>query len=453
MTNKTLTAGEILSEYVSPYLDAADCGLLSDLNPKSRSGNNGQYWALDCPKCGHKGRAFYRASGRILCNRKGSCPDSTSVWDYLISPTGKGMSNADAFNTLCEAVNVDPKEFSTGKPTAKPASIIFRDVLQGFASQYPGEMTKFANERGFTESELLDFGYGYYPTPELVESALNQAGCNLDEAEKLNFIPKKTTGEYNNCKNMSGRIIGFWKQPDGTFGYWGYILKEYRTEDKHSANSKKYLINNNCSKNAPYSFRNLSRKNPVFCEGMLDSDSLTSMGIPSGCTGFNRITLDQAEYLKTKGLTECTFMTDGDHAGFSGAVNSVINCGKCEILANVVLTPSALDDADNIRRQKLYTVMNELIDNSYSPGTFLANAWAYSKTNDEGDKHNICRLIETEMTFLIDTIKVDFYNQMRLFGYTDIANDRTQLKKQLISELLSSAEITPTLLQSIKDIK
>ena len=424
-----MSAGEIIENHVYPFLDAVEVGLLDDLNPGTPGARN--TYSLDCPECKEKKRAYYWPTGAIVCNRIESCGYTGSIWSYLTQH--KHLSNKECFDTLCRSVNFDPRSVQSDTSQKAPIGRLFQNVLREFAKQNQPIIQAFSKERQFTADQMSELNYGYYPDPNLVRAALLKAGANISEAAEAGYIPFENTSSKNNSIFMAGRIIGFWKEPAGKIGYWGYALKKNRTDNKKSLTSKKYLFNSGGSKNLPYSFRPINFKSTVFVEGMLDSDSLTLLGFASACTGFNKITESQAEELSRKGVGHCKFLTDGDYAGFTGAVSTVLNCSMNDIRCDIALIPTTLDDADKLRADKEYRLISELIDTSYPPGVFLALAWIYSSNHADGDKHNIKELINSRIGGAPSWIKVPFFRELESHGYNDVDKESTE---RLLAELI-----------------
>jgi len=412
-----MNASEILENHVAPYLDAADSGLLDDLHPKRGS----KYWTLDCPKCQstHKKSAYYWETGAIVCNRIERCQYTGSIWSYLIEY--KKMSKQEAFLAMCSAVNVDPSQFEE-KNTKPPVDQAFKQIVRDFAASNPKEIQIFCADRKFTQDDFNTLGYGYYPSANEVREAFFQKGYSFEEISSKGYVPYKQDDERkNNAYFMAGRIIGFWKQADG-YSYWGYLAKSKRNpnSDGKRLQDKKYLIASSIKKDIPYSFRGLRPRWPVFVEGTIDADTLNLIGINSGATGFNRITEDQAIYLASKNIKQCTFMMDGDFAGLSGAISTIFNCASQGIECWIITTPFALEDADAMRQNKQYSELFSLMDSASKPGDFLANAWVHSKNTEDSRYLGLISLIEDGIPDSPSFISREFNNQLNLYGYTNM---------------------------------
>lgn len=431
-----MKAGEILEELVLPYLDAAESGLLDDLNPKQGS----KYWTLDCPgpECRgtHKANAYYWPTGTIVCNRVNSCQYTSSIWKYLVEE--KGLSKQEAFLKLCQAVNIDPEQYKDGENEGKaPIHKAFQRIVRDFAEKYPKEVANFCSDRKFTLDDFKALNYGYYPSANEVREALFDKGYSMEEASTTGFIPyKKDDERKNNAYYMTGRIIGFWKQEDG-YSYWGYLPKNKRdpNSDGKSLKDKKYLIATGIKKDIPYSYRPFRLDWPVLVEGTIDSDTLNLLGISSGSTGFNRITADQAKYLSSKGVKRLSFMMDGDLAGLSGAISSVFNCANESIECWMISTPFSLEDADAMRQKKQYSELFALLEMAVKPGEFLANVWAHARSTDDSRYLTFLSLIEAKITELPGVIQSDFYNQLNLYGYNDVRTTIEINKLQSIQKI------------------
>jgi hypothetical protein len=443
-----MSARDILEAHVLPYLDAAEVGLLDDLNPKQ----TGKYWTLDCPDCKetHKQRAYYWATGTIVCNRTESCGYTGTIWKYLVE--SKKLSKQEAFLSLCQAVNIDPDQFKEdNKETIAPAHTAFQQIVRAFAKSNPHEISNFCNDRNLSQDEFNELNYGYYPSAKEVREAFLQKGYSFEEISTLGFVPFTREDERkNNAYFMTGRIIGFWPQAHG-FSYWGYLPKNKRKANGNGKglDEKKYLIASSIKKDIPYSFRALRPKWPVFVEGTIDSDTLNLLGINSGATGFNRITADQAAYIQSKGINHCSFMMDGDFAGLTGAISTIFNCGENNIECWVISTPFKLEDADAMRQNKQYSELYALMDTATKPGEFLANVWVHARNTHDSRYISLITQIENHIPHCLSFISNDFYNQLNFYGYSNV---ESQLKMKKLAALNNINLDSPEVISALKVI-
>jgi len=353
---------DFLAESVFPVLNAAESGLLNHLNPK----NKGSYYQLDCPICS-KPRAFYKTGMPVICNRKNTCIEGAagvSVWSILAS---QGYSKQEIFKKLCDAVGVAPPNDENWVPSA---SSIFKKITKELFQNNNELIQSILARRclSFEEAELMELGF--YPNPsELKRLMLNQ-NCKLQEAIDDGFLPGKTKGHNNNAFQMENRIIGYWKQESGNYGYWGYSPTE----------KPKYLFSNGLDKSIPYKYRAVPK---IYgCEGTFDSESIARLNYPSCALGQASISDSQCEYIKKHGTVEFIHLIDCDIAGIIGGIRTIVNCFYHGIKPFICFTGWMTDDADNLRKTgDNQTLINALDNPIYGP-VFLTMVFSSSMKGD-----------------------------------------------------------------------
>lgn len=426
---------DFLAEKVFPYLDAVDANLLDDLKPQSRS-STGAY-TLDCPECHKSKRAFYFPGGPITCHRKNHCKGSQgiSVWAYLSS---KGDSKTEIFEKLCSAVGVVP-ENSQFVPT--PDSV-FKKTTRALFSPKEQVVADFLESRKLTIDKAAQIDLGFYPNSKYMLKAFESSNLDINECMRLGFISHpQDSNEKNNCYQMAGRIIGYWPQPDGSLGYWGYSKTE----------TPKYLFSSDIKKDRPYKFYQAFRVN--ITEGTLDADSCILSGIRCSAIGQASLRDVQARYLKDNGVSEVNHIIDTDIAGMKGGLKTTTNALSEGVLPYITFLGHNADDSDQVRRNGDIEHLHSSIDKAM-PG-YLFAALLYLKSMNESPVFDLKLEIDREVSKWPSHYQDKYKEQINLLGFKE---DSVQLKlKSLLNQVenrsIPENELTIELDSLIKSIK
>lgn len=348
MSSASPEVGEFLEEHVWPNLDAAEQGLLSELNPKRSSSS----WTLNCPQC-KKRRAYYYKAQSIRCNRIESCGYVSSVWTYLLEY--KGLPKKDVFRTVCEAAGVTPPENS--RPSGHiSVEVKLRRILELALDQ---QLPAIKERWGYSDEELklIKRYCGFYPNEAHLLSKLDETEARI--AKKRGWIKK----------SLSGRMVGFWRQPSGRLGFWA---RHVSTDEQ-----PKYLFQYNMVKSAPYLMEECSPGKPlVAVEGGRDVLALKMMGFKNCIgTGGSHLTLAQARVISEK-HDKIIYIIDGDLAGLKGMIKTIANAAVFGITTEFVILPTNSNcDPDDYRRNGDLAGLKELWEKRVGAGTALALAY------------------------------------------------------------------------------
>lgn len=358
--------GEYLRQRVYPELDAAEKGLLDDLNPRP----HGRYYSIDCPQCETSQSAFYYpGSGVVTCNRRNNCGQTTTgLWEIVAR---KESSKRAVLERLCAAAGVPLPDDGRTKTQKTAASLAFDllNVLREALWTTPEAITYLREERGMTETEIKTARIGYYPHPEHVAKALAARGAHMPSAHEWGIISDKT------ARKFSGRIVGYWEQPDGSLRLWGRAFGRSLLPYLHKGElvePEKYEFQYGMVKTIPYRFSGASRRSPlVAVEGPLDVERMVINGIPAIGVGGAMVIEAQAAFLAGKGVSTVVHLTDGDRAGYQGGLKTIENAEPLGISVMIAEVPAGMDDPDKLIASNGTAPLNSLLENAQSAGSFL----------------------------------------------------------------------------------
>lgn len=368
--------GEFVRDSVYPVVDAVAAGWLDHLNPKTQS--SGAY-ALDCPNCKKSGRAYYYAGrSHVVCNRKNECHSkapSLSLWDILAN---NGYSNSEILSLLCEEAGINPPSDNDADTQLLAPSAAIIEVTREFAKQNSSTLNQFAVERNLSAEDLETINLGYYPSAVQVQAALRKREVDLVKCMELGFLP-----EEHNSDPFAGRIVGFWKQEDGSVRLWGRYPRK-QADKQHTG--KKYHFSSGLKKSLPYLAREYAQGPTVAVEGPLDAWSLRMAGEYKGIgLGGALITESQAVCLRAAGIKSIIHMIDPDTAGYQGALLSIKNGAKTGIQVAVAVLAKGMGDVDELRAAGRSDLISAAISKAIPPGEFVARI--YMKASQTGEKH------------------------------------------------------------------
>jgi len=361
--------GQYLREQVYPQLDAVATNLLDDLNPKRRG--QARYYTMDCPSCDGKQTAFYYPGSAVInCNRRSSCERLvTPIWEVLARTTS---SKKETLERLCVAAGVPLPEDGRSKTEKTAATLAFDllDVLRAALWENPDALAYLRSERGMKDDEIRSAHVGYYPNPDHVSKSLAARGAHLPTAQAWGLVDPRS------AKKFSGRIVGYWEQPDGSIRLWGRAFGRSMASymDKGElVEPNKYEYQYGLVKTVPYRFSSVSRRGSLIAvEGPLDVERMAVNGIPAIGVGGAMVIEAQTVFLASKGVASIIHLTDGDRAGHEGALKTIENAEPLGISVMVSEIPEGMDDPDKVIATSGPEPINALLENAISAGTFLA---------------------------------------------------------------------------------
>lgn len=408
--------GAYLHDRVYPNLDAVERGLLDSLAPVRQ----GKAYKLNCPACGQRHRAFYYpGSGVLHCNRKNECGKTVTVWTVLQELSN--LSNREILAKLCDAAGVplpdDKRPRAAGNVALIPRR--FFDVVRRALEESDEAMAYLRDERGMTADEIRQARIGYYPRPDYVEEKLRTAGLDLVTAKDWGLIGPAAV-------RFSKRIVGYWEQPDGSIRLWGRgfgaSLLPVPDGKGGVTEPKKYEFAFGLVKTIPYRFRQASRKGVLAgVEGPLDVERMVVNGIPTVGLGGACLIEAQAAFLSTQGITSFVHVTDGDRAGYDGALQSIAHAEPLGISVLVVQIPPELDDPDKLISKKGTEPLQKLLDDAVPAGAFLARDIAFAP-DVYGNHH--AQVIKARLKLaeqLTAASKVSFQTAMQRYGLGSVS--------------------------------
>ncbi|MFL1449125.1 toprim domain-containing protein [Pseudomonas tritici] len=358
---------DFLRREVYPKLDAVDCNLLNGLDPKGIT-SSGSY-PLTCPACKAKEAFYYPGSAYINCPRAKECGRPTSVWDAMLECD---YENGEIFSVLCKAAGVEPPKRDQSKnqlPTSADGDTrigrAIWQITQKMAAENAQPLRQFQADRGYSDEQMAAMRLGYYTNPDAVLTKLKSLNFTLEEALERGYIERNDGGSLWSA--MSGRIVGYWKHPDGDDRLWGRI-----PTGSGDSKVKKYKFSISLKKDIPYLFH-MRKNGPLVCvEGTMDAWALQQSGIWGCAVGGASINTGQALYLQGRNLQEVTHMVDGDIAGWNGAIGSIRSCESLGIVTSIVALGAGMDDADALLRADKVDVLLKLVEKRMNSGMYLA---------------------------------------------------------------------------------
>ena len=351
MSQAGVTASWLRSE-VYPRLDAAE--LLTDLNPRRR----GNSYTLDCPVCNRERRAFYYpGSSVVCCNSREHCGARCSIWDAV--ETCAGGTRYEIAQRLCAAAGVSMPGGDTPTVTPERATMqALQQVLGDELAKSEPAIQYLKERRGLTDDDISSLGLGYYPGPKRVAARVKDAGGDTSLLREWSVLPP-----MGDPSPMSGRIVGYWIQPDGSLRLWGRAISDDRRP--------KYCFTEGLDKTRPYGYqRSLG---PVLAvEGAMDRHALELLGVPACATGGNQVNAAQAAYLAADGVQSLIFLCDSGKAARDGVLRTIQVCEPVGIRTAFAVLHEGDDDVDAMRRAGRYDDVQSLAADAINGGAYLA---------------------------------------------------------------------------------
>lgn len=347
------TVTELLTQ-----VDAEATGWLAHLDPVAK----GKVYEMACPACAKREAYHFPGSTQIICRREKACGERTSLWD-LLEGRMSGATRRDIYLTIAKAAGVDittsrEGHTSTTVQTAKTVVGLLRSCLE----QSPAAWAYLTDERGYSAEDIANAGLGYYPGARWLQATCSRKGVDLGQLRDWGVLPDDPDAE----SPLAGRVVGFWRQPDGGLALWGRRLD--------GKDDYKYLFTAGLDKTRPYLYARPGGNTLPTVEGALDAHALRLMGVPACAVGGNRINLEQAKFLAQDGVRSVMFFADDGKAGYSGMLATIANCEAQGISTFFAITPEGEDDVDAMRRNGRESEAIALIDDARSGGSVLATA-------------------------------------------------------------------------------
>lgn len=386
---------EFLKDSVYPRLDAVERGLLDHFHPTSRTSATGSY-TLVCPRCGEKEGFYFPGSTHINCPRKNECGDSTSLWDAMLDA---GYKNSEIVTVLCEAVGVEPPK--TGKPengraasADQPAEIsagqAIMQVTQHLAKKNPALLKELQADRGLTDAQMESMRLGVYTTPSEVLSLLAQRGISREIAIEKGYVEVDKDDSSKLTTGLTNRIIGYWPHPDGDVRLWGRLAS-----GKGDKINKKYRFARNLKKDIPFLFGRRQKGIAIGVEGTFDAWAFQFADLWGMALGQASLNPSQAAFLVAKGVTEFAYMTDGDIAGYEGALTTIRNGESAGMVVGIIPLGEGMDDADAMRKAGKADQLRDMVEKRMNAGEYLARMCSFYLSSTPPDIRSINRVYAT----------------------------------------------------------
>lgn len=360
---------ELLHDQVYPRLDAVEADLLTHFDPLPNKGSRLKY-TLTCPECERPRAAFYYPGNTVIhCGRKNNCGAPTRIWNAI--QTSTGLDNKALLHRLCELTGTElPGQKNTPQTKgahslAESIKRITRDALKAHAPA----MAYLTNVRRFSLPEIQQMGLGFYPDDPTVRTALLDANEDLGLAEEWGLVQPVEDREQHKRWPPTGRLVGFWKQSNGSLKLWSRDISTPGQDD----GLPKYMFASGLDKTQPYGWNGGSARSPIVVEGTIDKESLQLMGFNALAIGQAGVNANQATFFCERGVLELLHLTDGDRAGHRGAMDTLRNSEPLGITTFFALVPEGMDDVDTLRANGQQETVEALIANAVNGGEFLAN--------------------------------------------------------------------------------
>lgn len=401
---------EFLRSRVYPKIDAVDSNLLNGLDPKGLT-TSGSY-PLTCPACKTKEGFYYPYSGYINCPRQKECGRSTSIWDAMLDC---GYDNSEIFSILCKTAGVEPPKRDQGKHQQTAAGEseerigkAMWQITQRMASENQAPIKLFQTERGYTDEQMAAMRLGFYTNPDAVIAKLKSMGFSEEDAIARGYVERNESGGLWSA--MTGRLVGYWKHPDGEDRLWGRI-----PSGSGDSKNKKYKFSISLKKDIPYLFHMRKTTTLVCVEGTMDAWALQHSGLWGCAVGGASINAGQALYLQNRGIQEVAHMVDGDIAGWNGAIGSIRACESLGIVTSIIPLGAGMDDADALLRSGKADVLHTLVGKRMNAGKYLAMMLRHHYNVSAPDIQAVHK-IHTTAELLTPISRIMFDNHAELLG-------------------------------------
>lgn len=306
-------------EYVLPEMVHLRTEIFAHLNPKQSSQGRPRI-TLDCPQCGHKGRAWiYDDRDQITCNRRNECGYSQHIVMFLnkgLWPAGEDYKKFVKY--WADRTGQSLPRMQSFDPEVIKKKEIERQLCQSFEKLFADaqsyltpdtEAFKYLRSRGFSHegvTENLEFGL-----------ALNLDGCG-----------KLLSNSDDPAEHR--KAIAMWS---------GRILIPVRDRKKQLRGLVGRVVGNRVPKyintvDCPvkeiggigWDVAAQHKDNVFVVEGPLDVYTIRDLGYPNsvaiGSTG-TAAGIDRLNLFGRYGIRQVTFVLDNDEAGIRGAGETI----------------------------------------------------------------------------------------------------------------------------------
>lgn len=406
---------EILDFEIWPKLDKAY--VLSDLNPV----DNGSYYSVDCPVCGHKKSAYiYKDGVQVCCNRLNHCGAVTTIWDYVKEKDG--LSQQATLQKLAEYAGFElPKgsemTYDRVEKIKRRAQILevcqslFRDHLKQHI-----EALNYLKTRGIeVEDEIDEAELGAFPPIPELKAYLLSRGFSEEVIEESQILSQSNMGRTHIL------TIPF-RDPNKQLK--GFIVRAIRPGIE-----PKYLYTKGEMRNTLFNFKPHSRtRQLVVVEGILDAviaEIKTNLNNVVA-TGSNSITESQFENAKRYGVTQFVFGFDNDKAGLEGTEKAVRRAQKYGVQAYVMSpydlqlwdkenNPDAIKDPDEYIRKKGAASFETLVRTAMGAAAWRARQLLLANKSLGESQHGLDTILSLALeqeAGIIDPIEADQFLQI-----------------------------------------
>jgi DNA primase catalytic core len=362
---------EILYQEVYPRLDVE--AFLSHLHPQDK----GEYYEVDCPRCGQRRAYIYKNNWVIQCNRRNECQYSKRLNEYLRQE--RGLEESALLSHLAQNVGYqlsDDDSYSwESESAAQEKSRILEIALHFFIEQMdtpPAEiiLQYLQEERGYTRDEIRTMELGFYPSEGELADYLEDSLVDNIDAENAGL---RTSGFGSThqlmipYKDPTGRLIGF--------------IGRATSENAEP----KYKNSHGCRRNFPFNLNNAKgQEDIVVLEGYLDALIFTARGLPNVVAlGSADPAGGQLENVVRFGGKNLILCGDSDEVGIPAVKRTIRKIQRMEGARPYVLfMPEGYKDPDEFVRNRGIEDFRELLHTLESGGRwlgrFVAQQNAYS---------------------------------------------------------------------------
>lgn len=355
---------------------------LTDLYPRNRQG----YLIVDCPECNEKECAYvYLNSRQITCNRKNKCGKVTTIWDYIKQKNGIS-DNWQTYKYLAQKIGLNlpenDREFKQKISKEYKSNNILDLALNFYTSQeMPKNIKEYLEEqRKYSNEDIQKMEIGYNPGYKKLIEFFSQLPSPIFEEsvrDTLNFIHLRD--DYPIVfpyRNRSGRLLSIYG----------------RTLNPNIEDDKKYINFSTVTKESPFYFDKITKKEVIIVEGFFDCMIARAKGLDNVIGSMQNILSDkQLEILINNKCERIYLALDNDKAGIDGTIKSIEKLLSTNIEVFVVSYPSHIKDLDEyIKKSEDINFIKKDIDNAQSASKWMANyiLSKYNKNKTDSARQN-----------------------------------------------------------------
>jgi DNA primase len=372
----------------------------SSLNPIDK----GDYYEVDCPSCGERGRAYiYKNSGILKCNRI-SCSFQTDPMKFTY---GRDNSNpagpawVDIVKKHGAMANIPvPEQIWSAEQTMKHAVIMRkRDILEDFhritqkaleIEGYPAGR-EYLEKRGWTPELITQLDFGYYPSKDYIKAALEKLKYSNEEISTAGILRDDWGGRVvGPIRNLQHHIANFWA----------------RDTTGNAFPKMSYMTNlSGASLDVPLGLDKATSSNLIVVEGIFDYLTLDAHGIKNVIAlGGANLTNGHYDSLQKAKVKSITLLLDNDKADLEApaaepagrkATRAIIEKYANSDLEIYVIPPESMGDAKDpdelVRKCGIKALENILADNKEHGFRYLARDIT-QRCNKSGQWHDAERV-------------------------------------------------------------